>query len=123
MKHSRLAVVAASLAIASPALAAINPSQEKAHRVEAAGALHEAKFKWPKIHKCKPIKNGVECEIKTSELSPGEQAARAAAEEMAKAKAAAERDRQKVRDQDRIRQQEIENNKRIEDAKRRGKTA
>ena len=68
MKRSYLAVVALSLAVAWPAVAAINPTQEAAHRVEASGTVHEAKFKWPKIHKCRPIKNGVECEIKTSEL-------------------------------------------------------
>lgn len=123
MKSFHLAVVALSLAIAWPAAAAINTTQDAAPRVETSNMLHEAKLKLPKIHKCRPIKNGVECEIKISELSPREQAARAAAEEMAKARAAAERNQQKVRDQDRVRQQEIENNKRIDDAKRRGKTA
>jgi hypothetical protein len=118
-----LAVIASAVALATPAAAAISASSRtvETHQIESRGA-QEAKFKWPKIHKCKPINKGIECEIKTSELSPREQAERAAAEAMVRANAERERMQQRLREDQQRRQQEIENNRRLEDAKRRGAT-
>src|SRR4051794_39417403 len=112
MKYLHVIFIASAVALATPAAAAISASgwTAETHQIESRGA-QEAK--WPKIHKCKPINKGIECEIKMSELSPREQANRAAAEAMARANAERERMQQRLREDQQRRQQEIENNRRL----------
>lgn len=113
MKYLHVIVIASAVALATPAVAAVSTSSRTAEtfQIESRGA-QEAKAKWPKIHKCKPINKGIECEIKVSELSPRAQANRAAAEAIMQ---------QRLREDQQRRQQEIENNRRL-DAKRRSAT-
>lgn len=115
---------AVMMATVGPANAyAVVEHQGATRAVENGHVVQEAKWRWPKIHKCELIRRGISCEIKVSQLMPSaesymqEALLRAQAERMRQEKAAEDARRKAEQDASRRAAEEAKR-KATEDARR-----